>query len=319
MMTKGHWAAGLLFAASLLRAAEPQAPDAEFERYADAVVQAAQASRDARVLVAAASFAPPSPRRDAMLEAAMRFGADDPVVWWVIATDRHGEARAEAAVQRLRELAPNNAVGWLMPAGPQAGPDLARAARSNRFDQYEGDYVRAMHAAARAVPAPASEVAHLRAAGHAEPERLAHLAVALGKGLANAWPHLRVLTEHCGDALPLEAARRDECIAIARLMANRSGSSVAQRWGTRLLVARLPPGEERRAAAAQRRRLDWLIEKQAALAAESDYPRGALRWLDPAADEMTALRAVLQESGLPLEPPAGWRSQFETVPVPAAD
>lgn len=323
------WIAALFFAASMARAQNLPPPDLEFERYAEAVVDAARDSRDARVLMAAASFAADLPwrkaepslarRRDALVERAKRLGSDDPVVWWVIGTDYPTAAmpQREHAARRLRELAPNNALGWLMHAGDRddTAASLARAARSNRFDQYDGEYVRALHAAASAVPPPPAAVARARASRATDPAQQAHLDIALTKWLAHGIPHLRALPEHCGDALVLEGSQLDDCIAIGRLMANRSRSVLAQRLGTRLLLARLPEGAERRAATATRRRLDWMVEKQMSLVTATGWPASIRRWLDPGADELSVLHATLEENGLALEPPPGWRSQFESVPM----
>lgn len=339
-MRKFGWVA-LLFAAAIAGAAERPDEDldaaqsaqlaerfaGEFAAYAETVLDAARDTRNARVAIAAAAFAAHNPwretapalaaRRDALVARARALGADDPVVWWVLASDWPGlpPRERERAVRHLRQLAPNNAAGWLLVADDADDTDanFLRAAQSNRFDLYEGEYVRALHAAASLVPAPEFALEQTKTSEAVEREAQARLIVALGKWTAHALPPLREVNERCNGTLALSGSRLQECLALSRLMANRSRNVLLQRVGTTLLLARSPQGDERSAVEAARRRLDWMLERSAPLASGEGWAISARRWLDPDGDEFAVTRTLLERHGVPLEPPAGWRSQSRAV------
>jgi hypothetical protein len=301
----------------------------ELERYAGTVIDAAQGSRNPRVLIAAASLAlipfhevepALAARRDELVARATRLGGDDPLVWWLLASDWQGlppERRADA-VQRLRRLVPNNAFAWLLAAdnAGDADADFVRTAQANRIDVYEGEYVRALYAAASAVPAPAFMLAHAGTSDADEPQRDTRLHMALHKWMERVLPPLDSLLKRCNGTLSLAGARLEQCLALSRLMVNRSRNMLMQRLGTSLLLQRLPPGKERDAVEAARRRLDWMQEQSTALMGD-EWPAGVERWLEPDGDEFTATRAMLEAHGIPLDPPSGWRSRSQPVlPAP---
>lgn len=305
--------------------------DPAYDRFVEAVIDAAEDSRNPRVLLGAASFATDTPwhawpaavarKRDALGARAMRLGADDPVIWYLLAVDcplSKPACEAARAVENLRRVAPNNAIGWMLPAaGDDAGANFARAAGANRYDDYEGEFVRALFEAASAVEPPASFIADVRAAGVAAPRRIAHVALALGVSMAKAHPQMQVLLANCSDGNGLQGSGREACIAIGRLLLNRSRDELAQRLGTTLLLARLPHGQERSDVVAARRRLDWLREKELEVYSRDAYPASLMNWLHAGADRQSVTRAALSENGIPAEPPAGWQYRASSI-VPAA-
>ena len=240
------------------------------------------------------------------------------MVWYVLALDCPLSAAACAradAVRRLRAVAPNNALGWVMDAGPGDDADLrfARAVQANRFDTYEGEFMRALYEAARLAPPPPGLLADVRASSTASPEQMAPMVLALGRWLAKALPPLAEPSQRCRTGVALEGQARADCIALGRLLSNRSRNVLAQRLGARLLVERLPDGQERRDAEAALRRLHWLAEKQMELAAVEEYPASLLYWLHATADELAVTRAMLRENGIPEEPPPNWQSRSQSV------
>lgn len=307
-------------------------PDPAYDRYVEAVIDAAGASRNPRVMVAAASFAADNPfrtpwppalanKRDALAARAIRLGADDPVVWFVLAANCPLSPTACAqsqAIARLREVAPNNAVGWLLQApGDDADANFARAASANRFDTYQGERVRALFEAASAVPAPDAFVAEVRAAGVAAPARVAHVALALGVAMSGSIEPFGEANQRCGAGRALQGSERETCIALGRLMLNRSRHDLAQRLGATFLGLRLPDGQERLDARETVRRLDWQRDRQIALFERDAYPASLLNWLHASADEQSVRRAMLSENGIPADPPPGWQRDTRSV-LPAA-
>lgn len=325
-------AAVFALAAGEVPVAEPPAPDPAYERFVEAVIDAARDSRNPRVLLGAASFAPdagvhaPSAalarKRDALGVRAMRLGADDPVVWFILAMDcplSESVCEAAQAVANLRRVAPNNALGWLLEApGDDVRANFARAAAANRYDDYEGEFVRALFEAASAVPPPGFFVAEVRAAGVAAPERIAHVALALGVAQAQAQSPMQMVVQRCRDGHGRAGSEREACIALGRLLLNRSRDELAQRLGVRLLEERLPDGQERSDALAVRRRLDWLREKEMEVYARDAFPASLMNWLHAGADRQSVLRAMLSENGIPAEPPSGWQYRASSILPPAA-
>lgn len=317
----------MLLAALVVRAQEVPPRDAEFESYARAVIDAAGDSRNARVLLAAASFAGDillqdkdaalAAQRDALIARAQALGGDDPVVWWVLATDWPSLAPGERAraVRRLRELAPNNALAWLLDGGDDSSlaVDFSRAARSNRADAYDGEWLRALYEAANDVPPPASMLVEFSVSDAEESDLRAHFAIAMGRWIAHALPHLGAYVASCGkDAAPT-GARLEECIAIARLMAHRSRNLLMQRLALRVLMKRLPEGDEKQRLSALQRRIDWQTERQVEILSQASWPQGIDTWLEASADETSVLRTMLEANGVPFDPPPGWRAREHIV------
>ena len=178
--------------------------------------------------------------------------------------------------------------------------------------------MRALFEAASAVSPPNRLVAEVRAAGAAAPERIAHVALALSVAIAKASPQLDRVLDRCSDRHASDGSPREACIALGRLMLNRSRDELAQRLGIRMLLKRLPDGQERADVLAMRRRLDWWQEKSLEVLNDDAYPASLLNWLHAGADGFTVLRAMLSENGIPAEPPAGWQRRASSV-LPGAD
>jgi hypothetical protein len=329
----------LLSAASAVVAAQPIADhaasagagsfSARYADYQEQVLDAASAAHSPRVLAAAAALAfelgnasAPSltAKREALIERAARLGVDDPVVWRILTGQGFGvppKTHAQA-VRRLRQLAPNNAVGWLLIADEDDDGDanFVRAAHSNRIDLYEGEIVRAMYAAGNLVPIPSFILETATAMDPERREMHMHLQFAVESTKMQSRVWLRAFDERCNARRELSGEPLQECLALARLMVNRSRNPQLQDAGLALLARRLPPGEERSAAEADRRRLDWLRAQDIALTARDPTPASALLWLESHGDEPGVMRALLEQHGVPLQPPAGWRSGDTITPPP---
>jgi hypothetical protein len=315
------WILMAALAAMPAHAENARPSDAEYDRFAERVVEAAASSRDARVLMAAAAFGEGLPamasKVDALYARALVLGVDDPVVWWIAASECPASdalCDGPAAARRLRELAPNNAASWLFDAGE--GDDLdarvAKAAGAVRFDAYDGELVRAFHAAATLAPAPASFVDEAAKTGPGTAMQRVHVALALGKWMAQALPPFGDMVGRCrANDVRTELGRH--CDELDHLLLDHSNNVLARRIGSARLLARLAPGRERNDIEMQRRRLDWLQAAALDAAGNEAYPAALLHWLQPNANEFTVMLATLEDEGIPPEPPPHWRSDRQPV------
>ena len=254
------------------------APDAG--RQAWLRTAAARASDDVianRLLVAAAADAAPSTR----IEAARRWQAADPgSLVPLLSTGLTTEAllvearRATHADARMYE-----AVRWIMSTLQRHPPTAAEQAVLAGEEPYRADEAAALSA--------------------------------MGIWAAAAMPGYLPLQQACGsEALRATPTRHADCRHVASLLAERSGSAGDQGLGLALLRELAGDGAERSDIDARRRRMDWQMLQWGRIA--SSQPRdGAAQFVrllaDPAiGTERQLMERVLQEAGVPLEPPAGW-------------
>jgi hypothetical protein len=243
-------------------------------------------------------------RRDAFARA----GSDVIAHVLLAQSDASGDGarlRAEAAA-RWQSLEPDN----LAPAffAPVSVETLLAAARDRRrFDLHMYEQVRWMQSAyVRHAPADAM-------LGELSAEGFGAIA-ASGIWAAVAIPALQPLAEACREpALDAAPTRRDDCRAIARLMADASDTGLGTMIGIGLL-GRVASNEAERAEAAQRqRRFDWQMQNWSMIA--SRQPQGGAaefaRLLRDASiqREQQLVERVLREAGVPLDPPAGWEGR----------
>jgi hypothetical protein len=323
----------LLWCACASVQAQPRddAQAAMFERQAEAtaryharIATAMADSRDVReqafaaLLRQAAEGAPrergggsAAPAADARLRAiAARAGAD------VIANQLLLAAIADpasperiAAVRRWLAVDP----GSLAPL-PHLGlaPDamLAEARRATHARGGMYDAVRWMQAALLRHPLePAERAALAGGADFDEAEAAALAAMALWSGLLQ--PAHGAWAEPCrGAALQASPGRADDCRHVASLLATEADGLLERTLGLSLLREQAATREARAAVDAQRRALDWQALQWGRVARQQ--PRdGAAQFVrlldDPAiATEQQLMERVLQDAGIPLEPPANW-------------
>lgn len=223
---------------------------------------------------------------------------------------RVADATRDQALERWRRLEPDNlaprlyagdagdAAGWL----PQAGAHA-------RLDMHYYEQLRWIEAALAAHPPHAAERAMFGGADVAQDEAAA--IAAAGIMAAAALPGLRTLSEACrADALDAAPTRRADCRHVGRVAAETADTSLGTSIGIGLLEATSTTPAQRAEAQALRRRHDWRMI-QWSRAATSQPDDGAAQFArllrDPAVrSERDLVERVLDEAGIPPDPPAGW-------------
>ena len=240
--------------------------------------------------------------------AAAKAGGDVLVNQLVLAAADEAALRREAA-RRWQAAEPGNLVP-LLSLGLPADALLAQARRADDADAHLYDGVRWMRAALARHPPTADEQ---RALADGEPfiadEAAAMAAMAHA---AAALPSYHDLVQACrGTALQASPTRAADCRHVATLLADRSDNALGERVGLSMLAELAQRGPGRDAIEARQRRMDWQMQQWGRLA--SQQPRGGaaqfVRLLDDASirGERQLAERVLQEGGVPPEPPQGWR------------
>lgn len=262
-------------------------------------------------------------QRDRLIRRARSVAGDDALVWWTLAGDCPASAAAcdrTSALARLREIEPDNALVWLVDlpndsADEAAALDaaLAWAAHATRFDMHYVERASRYADLLGPIEPPASLLA-------AVPREFfvpatadgVQTMVALSFVLGEAVPPIAPIMGACKAAASRPgSARHTSCRAIADTLANTSDSLLGARIGSRLKLALAAPGSERDAAETAQRKLAWLWEAGAELQSNGvDDPvftaQQLARWREPGATELSMLRDLLRDHGVPLDPPADW-------------
>lgn len=275
------------------------------------------------------------PEIDALVRTALSSDPDDPLVWWIAATNCPGSAvacDAPRAVARLRQLDPENAVVWLVSdrAQTRSGPTpnipasddderLLRIASASRYDTYLREDMHALDAVFASTPMPDMVVPWSSDWGPAPATDLLRFALAQGHALAGAFFGYSETEKLCGSLAQTtaEAARRDLCGGALRFVLEHADALAAHQVAAGQLHKLLPPGAEREAVAQKRRHVSWQLSawgelQQSELAEDArpfdvdelEFMRDA--WNQPGANELSVMRARLEAAGISLEPPAAW-------------
>lgn len=230
--------------------------------------------------------------------------------------DAAGDAQVRAqAIERWRVLEPGNLAPRLQ-AGADIDGVLADARVSDRYDMHWYEQARWLQSAFLAHPQTDAERAAILQAQDAVDDGLSReeTAAMAGMGImaAVALPALQPLMAACRDeALSSTPTRREDCRHVARVMADTSDTSLGTNIGIALLEQVAANGAERAQAQARRRRMDWqmLAWGRASAAQPNGGVAQFVRLLhDPSVrSEQDLVERVLEEAGIPLEPPAGWQ------------
>lgn len=244
-------------------------------------------------------------------EAALALAGDDVMANQMLAVDDGADRALRArAAARWHALEPGN-LAPLAYLGLPVDALLALARDTDHSDSHTYDVVRWMqsallrHSTAAEWTAVADD-APADAAGSA-------LAWAMGLWIAHATPARAALSGACrGEALRATPARPVDCRHVATLLAERSDMLIEGAIGWAMLRELADGDAERAHIAARRRRVDW--QRTQWLQAIGDDPGGEValvtRLLGDAsiATEAQMIERALQDVGIPLEPPPGWRS-----------
>jgi hypothetical protein len=257
------------------------------------------------------------PYRTALMKRAVLALPDDAMIQWIALEQGQGKKAkvlADAALQALEDLEPDNAAVWnevLVRAAKNndtAAQDaaLARMATSTRFDTHWADSLR--------------RLLDIRLASKNTPElsaqTVANYSVA-STGYAMALPAFQHIVNACrvNPTTGENASRAGDCAAIGRIMATQGDTLIANRIGLAVLrVSRIyTPDDVQRA-----RPDDWIYRQYTSIVKDSS--KDSLRDADSYQDdwfesrsEMEAMRRRVLRAGRPLSPPDGWvddNSQF---------
>jgi len=253
---------------------------------------------------------PADPDATAWLRAAAAKAGNDTLANQLVLAAVEDDALRREAARRWQAAEPGNLVP-LLSLGLPADALLAEARRASDADAHLYDGVRWMRATlARYPPTPEEQ----RALARGEPflaEEAAAMA-AMAYWAAAALPSYHDLVQACrGTALQASPARPADCLHAATLLAERSDNALGERVGLSMLAELAQRGPERAGVEALQRRMDWRMQQWGRLA--SQQPRdGAGQFVrlldDPSVrGERQLVERVLQEGGVPPEPPQGWR------------
>jgi hypothetical protein len=248
---------------------------------------------------------------DARLRAvAARAGGDRLANQLLIAAagDPASPVRIEAA-RRWQVADPGN-LAALLHTGAPVDALLAEARRATHASTRMYEAVRWIADAFLRHPLTAAERAAL-SGGDAYHEEEAAAVSAMALWATSMAPALDGLLAACrGTALRAAPTRSADCRHVADLLADRSDSVLERMIGLSLLRELATGSAERAAIDGQRRDMDWQMLQWGRVARQQ--PRdGAAQFVrllrdDSIQSELQLVQRVLQEAGVPLEPPAGW-------------
>ncbi|PJJ97587.1 hypothetical protein CO641_11610 [Lysobacteraceae bacterium NML91-0213] len=304
--------------------ADPDEGDAEramleFHReYTAGVMQALAAGTGPRGLAYAAMLddrdrawrrlAVPGPEATGWRARALKQAGEDTVALSLLAAATHAPTGAEAAM-RWRELEPDNLVPLLY-AGLAPDDLRAAAARATTGRTHTIEQLRWHVDAVRRVPPDVAIRAVREGADAGLPDALA--VVEGWATLSGASLPLQPLMQACSGAGARGGVVADECARIAQTL-QAADTRLLEGIGYRLAIesAGDPVAHER--AQVERRRFDWQMSelgRWSAGRADEGLDSHIALLLDPALDSEGAIhRAQLREAGIPLDPPADWRSR----------
>ncbi len=265
---------------------------------------------------------------------AQRIGADDAVVQWGVATFREYGGRTTEALERARSAAarrllvlePDNAAAHLLPSVTESrdplpiegfkrlaampryrtsGPELATLLLDSFRDMpVEPAFRRA------AILTPSEHLTATHCASDPEIMLASQLSVAHRVANAGSLELLTAVQGPCSEgAMTSKGFPRSECLTFAARLHGNSRTVLEHSTATAMLRRLATTGLERLQWQKAHRRHRWQLEEYATAALRMDpYARArieAAAWRS--GDEMSGIRAVLAEVGVPLEPPSDWR------------
>ena len=271
--------------------------------------------------------------RASLLERAHGAAPQDRFVLWQVALNCREPAtcRADDALARLQELEPENAAVWALSASREqaraATPGslrkhsatvraaLAAAAGASRFDMHLADVLAESLAALRKIPVDRDFAGQFLSPGDGLPHTdfAVRAATSIGFAIASMIPFDAPFATNCrSGAAANDAALRADCIAYSGLLARSDGDLVSPRVGLETLRVLLAGTKEEAANTAVLRRLDWLTESSrrpevSSFASDAELASYLEDWQK--GGELYAIRERMARAGIPLEPPAEFRSR----------
>ena len=254
------------------------------------------------------------PKAARWLEQSERLSKDDAVAIALILPllrDTDPQCHADA-VRRWRDAEPDNLVPLLM-ADLTEDALLAAARGTFRADGHFSEILRlVVQTVQRPRNGPVSDILE-RVVVSAGPGNRDTYAASLGSAVAGrSQPSFTALVRYCRDS---DDASRLQCRHAAEVLQGRGDTLLARMVGIGLLRDTAADDAQRAQAEAARRRQDWLSARNAELAARDlgDHSARFVRNLgaSPVPNEIEILESVLLDSGIPLDPPAGWNRETD--------
>ena len=261
----------------------------------------------------------PPAETEAMVQHILRAGVADAMVWWMFldlcpAVGNACALRGAEAMQRLRDLEPDNAAAWVRNLESHAQPPdaaaargrIERAATAKYFDDHRREWVQVLRELYEGIDVPDSHaVAYSTGVGR-EIARYSQLDGML-RHLGSNWSV--ATTEQCGvgAAAAVGENARDACGRVFALMAE-STSLDWRRTGLRNLLAMSVGTPEQPAAA--RRYLDqlWLDSHWAVLSQGKDSDEEVVAFFASEIEhgELASHQRLLARNNVSSVAPRGW-------------
>lgn len=249
---------------------------------------------------------------------ALALGADDALVQVFLASSCDqpwANCDADAALERLAELDPDNGLAALMVLDrahrrQQAGEEreaFEAFAKAERLTTLEGETPVAVRDFIGNADLPAAMLEGAPEGLTAEDQRAV---IVIGSWLARQRPGFSISAESARcRAEPLGADDRERCVAAARVLAG-SDDAISPRIGLRLLEDLADDPEEQALVRSRQRDLDWQTSAFGELTREvGATPGSVVGYLDAmiaTGGERALMEKRLSDAGLPLTAPADW-------------
>ncbi len=257
-----------------------------------------------------------SPSADSAIAHLLDIAAQNGSVW-LLDVDRAQKAGdmsrpADSAIAHLLDIAPQNAAVWLLELdrAQKTGDTIAEqvaiahAAHAEYFDDYtaaiNSRILRAVERTELSVPVPEDPYAPDLAT---YPKTLRQWVGSFG---GSAFLPYAALQSACAPerSLPATLAHAD-CSAIGRLLVEHSTTWVSADEGLSLLKSLAVSPQDIAEVQRQRRNLEWQQNNSFRRRYDADRE---YQWVHEGRTDQERARIVLSEAGLPLEPPAEWKS-----------
>lgn len=241
--------------------------------------------------------------------------SDDPLVLSLAthaASTIGDHALASSMAARWQAVEADNLVPRLYTSAPMATL-LAGARDTNRYDTHGYDQVRLMASVLTRFPMTREETGSSSNSAFSN-DALRAWANAFGIWFAVSMPAFQTLTNECkGPALEATPTRREDCLHVAKVMANHSDVLIAGLIGTGILNRAASTPNDIALANTLSRNRDWrqqqyyqVVSKQLDDAQQvSEMVR--LMQVPGVGSENQLMEAALREKGIPLTPPADWQ------------
>ncbi len=242
---------------------------------------------------------------------------------WLLDLDRAQKAGdtsrpADSAIARLLDIAPQNAAVWLLEldraqrTGDTIAGQIAVAhiAHALYFDDYTAAInSRILHAVEHTQIAATMPEEFYESGIAADQKSQRRFVSSFG---GSAYLPYEALESACApERLATGTQLRAECLAIGRLLAEHSTTWLAMGWGLSLQQNLAESPSDIAEVERQRRNLEWLQTGSFRRIYDADRE---YQWILEGRTEQDSARIMLSKAGLPLEPPAEWKSRQSSRP-----